>query len=432
MKKLISLTSCFAITCLVLTSKLFAQVGVGTSSPTTGTKFEIVGAGTTSATTALRVRNSSSTTPLLMVRDDGNVGIGTTVPTAGLEIQTDGSQLNALRVTSNQAYSSSPDVGIGFRFKFNTAGDYTSGAVISGIKENTTDGNESGSLRFMTNSAGTIAERMRISSSGNVGIGTTSPAAPLHVASSINQTLSYGWLNTNGQIGQQSSAISVPISIQADARVRAGEFNAVSDARVKTDVIKQFTGTQLSLLNKLNVVNYSYIDKLVNGSRTKTGFIAQQVEAVNPEFVNQSADFVPSVFAMAKTAIIENGLLIVFTEKAHGFEKGDEVKLFAEGKKEIIMTIEDVKGSNIFTVKGWTTPTKDLFVYGKKVSDFRAIDFDQITALSVGAIQELSKQIDILKAENADLKKNAVQRVEFENLKSELMLLRDAIKQKKN
>jgi len=59
---------------------------------------------------------------------------------------------------------------------------------------------------------------------------------------------------------------------------------------------------------------------------------------------------------------------------------------------------------------------------------YRLLYFDQITALSVGAIQELSKQVDILKAENADFKKNAVQRAEFENLKSELMLLRDANK----
>ena len=125
MKKLIRLTGCFAITCLVLTSKLVAQVGVGTSTPTAGTKFEVVGAGTTSATTALRVRNSSSSTPLLMVRDDGNVGIGTVTPSAGLEIVTDGSQLNALRVSSSQTYSSTsiPDVGMAFRYKYNTNGD---------------------------------------------------------------------------------------------------------------------------------------------------------------------------------------------------------------------------------------------------------------------------------------------------------------------
>jgi hypothetical protein len=116
------------------------------------------------------------------------IGTGTTAPTAGLEILTDGSALNALRVSSNQAYNSSPDAGIGFRFKYNTAGDYTSGAVISGIKENATDGNQSGSLRFMTNSAGTIAERMRISSSGSVGIGNTAPNARLDIRTNPTST----------------------------------------------------------------------------------------------------------------------------------------------------------------------------------------------------------------------------------------------------
>jgi hypothetical protein len=433
MKKLISLTGFFAITCLVLTSKLVAQVGVGTSSPTAGTKFEIVGTSTTSTTTALRVRNSSSTTPLLMVRDDGNVGIGTTAPTAGLEILTDGSQLNALRVTSNQAYSSSPDAGIGFRFKFNTAGDYTSGAVISGIKENTTDGNQSGSLRFMTNSAGTIAERMRISSSGRVGIGTASPEASLHVSSSVSQlTTGYGWLNSAGNVGSQSGIQNVSYSIQADQRIRAPEFNAISDARIKKDITNQGTHDLLLELNKLNVVNYSYIDEVANGNKIKTGFIAQQIQDVNSRFVNQSSDFIPSVYSMAKSATIEKGMLQIFTDKPHGFKQGDFVKLFVEGKEEIIVTVEDIDNPAHFSVKPFTGPTNNLFIYGKKVSDFRAIDFDQITSLSVGAIQELSKQVDNLKAEIADLKKNVVQRIEFEELKNELMLLRNSINQKKN
>jgi Chaperone of endosialidase len=177
MKKLVIATGCFTITWLVLTSKLVAQVGVGTSTPTAGTKLEIVGAGTTSATTALRVRNSSSSTPLLMVRDDGNVGIGTITPSAGLEIVTDGSQLNALRVSSSQTYSSTsiPDVGMAFRYKYNTNGDYALGAIISSAKENSINNDQSGSLHFWTNNnIDPIARRMTITSEGNVGIGTTS------------------------------------------------------------------------------------------------------------------------------------------------------------------------------------------------------------------------------------------------------------------
>jgi len=218
-------------------------------------------------------------------------------------------------------------------------------------------------------------------------------------------------------------------SIYSENLIRATGFNAVSDSRIKRDVVKQNTANQLSTLNKLSVVNYSYIDKLANGSKTKTGFIAQQVEAVNPEFVNHSVDFIPSVFAMATAATIENETLTVLTEKPHGFVKGDEVKLFAEGKKETILTIEDVKGPNSFDVKGWTAPTKDIFVYGKKVSDFRTIDFDQVNALSVAAIQELSKQVDVLRAENEELKKSRIQiKSDLEQIKSEVELLKASIK----
>ena len=40
---------------------------------------------------------------------------------------------------------------------------------------------------------------------------------------------------------------------------------------------------------------------------------------------------------------------------------------------------------------------ESLFVYGVKVNDFRAVDYDQLFSIGIGAIQELSKQ-------NADLK----------------------------
>ena len=59
--------------------------------------------------------------------------------------------------------------------KYNTAGDITFFAGLAGLKENTTDGNYAGALAFYTraNGAGSC-ERMRITSGGDVGIGTTS------------------------------------------------------------------------------------------------------------------------------------------------------------------------------------------------------------------------------------------------------------------
>ncbi|MBP6000175.1 MAG: tail fiber domain-containing protein [Sediminibacterium sp.] len=257
---------------------------------------------------------------------------------------------------------------------------------------------------------------------GNVGIGTTSPAAPLHVASYATQSVgSYGYLNTGGANTYTING-NVNYSIQAEQRIRAPEFNAISDVRIKTDIVQLNTIKQLAELNKLNVVNYAYIDKLSNGNKTKTGFIAQQVEDVNAQFVNQSTDFIPSVYALAKSATLNNGMLQVSTEKSHGLVKGDIVKLYVEGRKEVIKTIEAVLGPDHFSVMGWEDATNNLFVYGKKVTDFRAIDFDQITALSVAAIQELSKKVDQLEVENTNLKKSITEGIEARLLKLEAKL----------
>jgi hypothetical protein len=73
--------------------------------------------------------------------------------------------------------------------------------------------------------------------------------------------------------------------------------------------------------------------------------------------------------------------------------------------------VAKVINEHTFIVSDWSGTAESIFVYGKKVNDFRTIDFDQITAMAVGAIQELRKQqksdrelIKQLKAENEKLK----------------------------
>jgi hypothetical protein len=107
----------------------------------------------------------------------GNVGIGTSSPSSKLHVLSSGLTYDtgtAQLVTRNDG----PYISIGHS---NWAG--TSYAAIGGT---VTDGAAYtlGAMRFFTRAASAdanLTERMRIDSSGNVGIGVTSPAARLHV-----------------------------------------------------------------------------------------------------------------------------------------------------------------------------------------------------------------------------------------------------------
>jgi hypothetical protein len=355
----------------------------------------------------------------IRIDNSGKVGIGTTAPSTSLHIE------NGNTFGTDPAVTTSPSL-----YVYNTNNASTTAHATATIRTNGSGGGnpylsfdingirgysmgidnaDGDKFKFHSNWSLNNANTpvLTITSDNRVGIGTTTPAVPLHVSSSVTQYVNvYGYLNQNTAQGNYTANTNVNYSIQTDGRIRAPEFNAISDVRIKKDILKLNTVNTLSELNKLRPVNYAYIDQLFNGNKQKTGFIAQEVEQVNPQFVNQSTDFIPSVFALAKSASVDKDQLMLTTEKPHGFTSGDVVKFFAEGKKEVISTIETIIDSYAFTITGWREPVKNLFVYGKKVTDFRAIDFDQITALSVAAIQELSKQVEKLKLENEKLELN--------------------------
>lgn len=118
------------------------------------------------------------------ITEAGNVGIGTTSPSAKLDVTGpsgfSGSNLFTIQKGGGygstefyQYYNSSSDYGINIGLGVSSAVNGRAGIII----RSTTGG--SGTLVFNT----TSTERMRITSAGYVGIGTTSPQKPLHVQS---------------------------------------------------------------------------------------------------------------------------------------------------------------------------------------------------------------------------------------------------------
>jgi hypothetical protein len=116
-----------------------------------------------------------------------SLGIGTSSPLTKAHIH-GGDE--TLLITGDAAVGSAADTGgsIGLGGIYNGSGAITSWSEIKGLKENNTDGSFAGYLSFRTRSVGANIERLRIDSSGNVGIGTSLPTQKLTVGGNIQST----------------------------------------------------------------------------------------------------------------------------------------------------------------------------------------------------------------------------------------------------
>lgn len=172
-----------------------SNVGIGSVSP--GTKLDVVGtvratafSGDGSALTGVGSGFTHSGSVTYLTNASDNVGINTTTPSRKLEI---------VNIDSNTTLTTPSLASMGILNQDTTDNsfiDYAMSTVdslgsqilsskISGITTSHTSGAVSGAIAFSTKNVGTTAERLRISSAGNVGIGTITPGTPLDVAGNI-------------------------------------------------------------------------------------------------------------------------------------------------------------------------------------------------------------------------------------------------------
>ncbi|MFA5928201.1 MAG: tail fiber domain-containing protein, partial [Candidatus Margulisiibacteriota bacterium] len=244
------------------------NVGIGTTGP--GAKLDVAGninLGTSSAAGAITITgiigsidqfsiknnignylkftaDSNPNTAFFVMNNLGNVGVGLTNP------------LTKLTVNADNWYAAGGESSMLL--------SQTSATAVAEIfsKAENTNGLAGMGFRTVWGGGDGLATRMYIDHTGNVGIGTTAPGYKLQV----------------GAAGDGSEA-------------RANAWNSLSDARLKTNLVK-LTGA----MEKIDLLNGYYFNwKQGVDKKKQVGVIAQEIEKVLPEVVSEGGDGYKSV-----------------------------------------------------------------------------------------------------------------------------------------
>jgi hypothetical protein len=210
---------------------------------------------------------------------NGNLGVGTSTPAAKLDV-VGGVGNTAINLETTSSNNLTDTLTLAFK----NYGGIAGGKIVSG-RDGIYGGSsftQASNLEFYTATNGVDVERLRLTSVGNVGIGTTSPYARLTVWGPDSAASTTAFLVANN-----ASTTEFAVLDNGNATL-AGNLIQNSDQRLKTNIQSLEGSSSLALIGSLNPVTYSWIDP-EKGVRPQYGFIAQQVLKVFPNLVSSTS-----------------------------------------------------------------------------------------------------------------------------------------------
>jgi hypothetical protein len=324
--------------------------------------------------------------PRMVILDNGRVGIGTPDPQATLHV------------------NGEVRIGVDKELFFQDNGQIRSAddnhRILFHRTSNKMELREYGDIIFSPGSGGNATNKVVMKSNGRVGINQPDPTVPLDVKGFGNIHMEKGfWFAFRNESRHSNNTYDNSVSIRAEWGVLSDQaMYVISDLRTKTDFRTSDPVADLATLSRLRVTDFKYVDHVTRGTESRKGLIAQHVEQVFPLAVSRLTGVVPDIYQPAAHA---EGWI----ELANDLKEGDCVRLIFEENDGIFEVLEATPNKFRTDFK----PVSDeVFVYGREVKDFRALDYDSIAVLNVSATQQLKKEMDqevkALRAENAELR----------------------------
>ena len=184
----------------------------------------------------LEIRDITNSTTRFCIKSDGNVGIGTTAPAGKLNIvdtSNDGAISQLLKLGNN---SSGAGTGAGLQLGAGS-GNAGNSALLAGFYDGT---GTSFTISTCTTFGGAQSEKLRVTNSGFVGIGTTSPSTKLHVNGDITAANSIVSENLSGRNFLINGAMQIN---QRGASLNLTYYNPVTSSIYTLDRWKVMNGS---------------------------------------------------------------------------------------------------------------------------------------------------------------------------------------------